>query len=66
MAAAVWLAFAAGMRRGEVAALQWSDVDLVTGTIIVSANMDRHGRIGPTKTHQNAQPSEWMLARSEC
>ncbi len=52
MAAAVWLAFGAGMRRGELAALQWSDVDLVAGTVTISSNMDRHGRIGPTKTHQ--------------
>lgn len=52
MAAAVWLAFAAGMRRGEIAALEWSDVDLAAGTINVTGSMDRHGRIGPTKTHQ--------------
>jgi integrase len=52
MAAALWLDFGAGMRRGEVAALRWSDVDLVAGTINVTGNMDRHGRIGPTKTHR--------------
>jgi integrase len=53
MAAAMWLAFAGGMRRGEIAALQWSDVDLVAGTVTIGGNMDRHGRIGPTKTHQS-------------
>jgi integrase len=52
MAAAIWLAFGAGMRRGELCALRWSDVDLMVPTVTISGNMDRNGRIGPTKTHQ--------------
>lgn len=53
MVAAMWLAFSAGLRRGEVAALKWTDFDFNELTIHIHANMDRHGRIGPTKTHEN-------------
>ena len=52
MASAVWLAYATGMRRGELCALRWSDVDLGASTVTIGGNMDRHARIGPTKTHQ--------------
>jgi integrase len=53
MVAAMWLAFGAGLRRGEVAALKWTDFDFNEATIHIHGNMDRQGRIGPTKTHEN-------------
>jgi len=52
LAALLLLGALTGMRRGELCALQWSDVDLVAGTVTISGNMDRNGRVGPTKTHQ--------------
>src|SRR6478752_7677947 len=37
------LAVVYGMRRGEIAALQWEDVDFTTGRITVRANLVRAG-----------------------
>jgi integrase len=53
MAAAIALAFVTGCRRGELAALRWSDVDLDAGTVHVCRSMGRVGAElveGPTKT----------------
>ena len=53
--ALVWLAMTAGARRGELAALRWSDLDLERGSITISRSL---GQIGgttwekDTKTHQ--------------
>ena len=46
---ALWAtAFYAGLRRGELQALLWQDVDLAGGTIAVTASWDRKaGRVGP-------------------
>jgi integrase len=54
-AVAVWLAFAAGLRRGEILGLKWSDVDLKGRTLTISAkgNITRSsaGLVeGPPKT----------------
>lgn len=49
-ATALWLAYATGARRGELAALRWADVDLDGGTVHIAASVDRQGRIGTTKT----------------
>lgn len=38
-----------GMRAGEVAGLQWQDVDLEKGTALVRRTWSRQ-RLGPTKT----------------
>ena len=32
----VWLTLVTGMRRGELVALRWSDIDLTDGTVDVS------------------------------
>jgi integrase len=55
----ILLAAATGARRGELAALRWSDVDLVAGTITIAKSLTVTGRrsdqnihIGPTKTRQ--------------
>jgi integrase len=49
---AIRLGYASGARRGELAALRWSDVDLDAGTITIARNADRHGVEGPTQTHK--------------
>jgi integrase len=51
----VWLVMVTGMRRGEVLALRWSDVDLDAGMLVIRRNYVRAGaqRIEKdTKTHQ--------------
>jgi integrase len=49
---AVWAtAFYAGLRRGEIMALRWTDVDLKAGTIHVTRSWDQHaGGPGDTKS----------------
>jgi integrase len=46
----VRLAAATGARRGELAALRWSDVDLTAGTLTIAEAIDRDGSRKPTKT----------------
>ena len=41
--AAAWQLALSGLRRGEIAALRWSDIDLSSGTIAVSRNRLRFG-----------------------
>lgn len=51
----VWLVMTTGMRRGEVAALTWGDIDLEEGMIEIRRNfVKRNGitKIKATKTHQ--------------
>lgn len=38
---AAWLAFGCGLRRGEVLALRWADVDLDAGVLTVTGNLTR-------------------------
>jgi integrase len=55
LAAAVALAALTGARRGELAALRWSDVDLLAGRLRIARSLTVvHGtvHVGPTKTHQ--------------
>lgn len=55
LATAIALAALTGMRRGELVALRWSDVDLAVGTIRVERAItvvDGVTHQGPTKTHQ--------------
>ena len=42
-----------GVRRGELAALRWRDVDLVAGTLTVRASMTIGRLLKDTKTYQN-------------
>jgi integrase len=54
LASAIALAALTGMRRGELVALRWSDIDLVKGRVKVSKSLTVAGgeqHIGPTKTH---------------
>jgi integrase len=51
----VWVVMTTGMRRGEVAALTWSNVDLDEGMVEVRHNFVKRNRIEKikaTKTHQ--------------
>jgi integrase len=51
----VWLVMVTGLRRAELLALRWSDVDLDTGTVTVRRNYVRLNRKSiekDTKTHQ--------------
>jgi integrase len=53
--ALVWLVMVTGMRRAEVLALRWADVDLETGMLAIRRNYVRAGSRGiekDTKTHQ--------------
>jgi integrase len=53
--ALVWLVTVTGMRRGEVVALRWSDVDLAGGMLAIRRNYVRSRSRGiekDTKTHQ--------------
>jgi integrase len=48
---ALWgCAFYAGLRRGELRALVWSDVDLASGVIHVDRSMTGHGETGAPKS----------------
>ncbi len=48
---ALWgCAFYAGLRRGELRALLWSDVDLAGGLIRVERSMNSHGETGEPKS----------------
>jgi integrase len=53
--ALVWLVMVTGMRRAEVLALRWADVDLEAGMLAIRRNYVRTGGRGiekDTKTHQ--------------
>jgi integrase len=48
---ALWgCAFYAGLRRGELRALRWNDVDLADGLIRVERSMSGHGETGEPKS----------------
>ena len=52
----VWLAIVTGMRRGELCALQWCDVDLSTGVVSVSRSIGQRNAETwekDTKDHQH-------------
>lgn len=52
---AAWLSFGCGLRRGEVLALRWVDVNLKTGELAVTGNLTRSsaGLVrGAPKTHR--------------
>lgn len=44
MAAAIALAFVTGARRGELAALRWSDIDLDAGTVRIERSLTQVGK----------------------
>jgi integrase len=51
----VWLTMTTGVRRGELCALRWSHVDLLTGALTVERAIAQDGRYREekdTKTHQ--------------
>lgn len=55
LATAIALAALTGARRGELAALRWSDVDLVAGRLRIGRSLTVVSgivHVGPTKTHQ--------------
>jgi integrase len=56
LATAIAVAAMTGMRRSEIVALRWSDIDLAIGTVRVERGITVAGgeiHEGPTKTHQN-------------
>ncbi len=64
MPAAIALAALTGARQGEIAALQWGDIDLQEGTVRVERQatyVDRHVVIGPTKN--DATPTTYLSDR---
>lgn len=50
---ALWLGAATGMRRGEVLALQWQEVDLNMGTITVTHQLGKEGVRKDAKTDRS-------------
>jgi len=50
--ALVLLAFQTGMRRGELAALRWGDIDLDIGTVHIRHSLNDDGSLKDTKTHR--------------
>jgi integrase len=55
LSCAITLAALTGLRRGELAALRWSDVEVNVGILSVSRSLtvvDKTTHVGPTKTHQ--------------
>jgi integrase len=58
LATAVALAALTGARRGELAALRWSDVDLIVGRLTIARSLTvssgKH-HTGPTKTHASRE-----------
>jgi integrase len=55
MVTAIRLACTTSARRGELAALRWSDVDLDAGTLTIARSADRYGNEGRTKTRQSVR-----------
>jgi integrase len=58
LASAIGVAALTGMRRGELVALRWSDIDLIKGRVKVSKSLTVAGgeqHIGPTKTHASRE-----------
>jgi integrase len=56
LATAIFLAALTGARRGEIAALRWSDIDLVKGRVRIARSLtvsqgEQH--VGPTKSRQS-------------
>jgi integrase len=52
---AVWLAAVTGARRGELCGIQWADLDLETGTLVIRhsiVELDHKLIVKPPKTHQ--------------
>lgn len=47
---AVWLALATGLRRGEALGLTWNDVNLGTGRIYISKQLDKTGALRDPKS----------------
>lgn len=52
MVTAIRLAYVTSARRGELAALCWSDIDLDAGIVTFARSAGRDGSEGPTKTRQ--------------
>jgi len=50
----VTLALGTGARVGELLALDWSDVDLSSGTVSIARSRSRSG-VGPTKSHRGVR-----------
>ena len=61
---AVWaVAMYAGLRRGEIMALRWTDIDLKAGTIHVARSWDLEHGPGDTKSRNRRRvPSSWRCA----
>ena len=55
LCAAIFLAFGTGLRRGELLALRWKDVDLKTGTLQVRQTLVRVTNHSATKAEGRTQ-----------
>jgi integrase len=49
------LALNTGLRIGEILALQWADVDLVVGRLVVRRNLNDDGSVGTPKSGKNRE-----------
>ena len=60
--AAILLALFAGLRRGEIRGLRWSDIDLKTKQIDVQHNVVRFdGDKAPKKDSTNESPGDMLI-----
>ncbi len=50
----ILLALSTGMRQGELLAIRWGDIDLVTGRLVVRQSLSR-GRLGTPKSGRNRE-----------
>ncbi len=50
---AIMFAMLTGLRRGEIGALRWSNIDLEAGTMQIAGTLDREGNVTATKTEKS-------------
>lgn len=65
MRAMIYIAAVCGLRKGEIAALTWKDIDAENGVIRVRHGIDQIDRLGPPKTKAGVRtvPLPWQVAQ---
>jgi integrase len=59
----IYFALTTGMRRGELLALEWSDVDLIKGTVMVRNSEEHRTKSGKSRTTSTTREGCEMLTR---